>query len=126
MVIVLTPWASERNREDIVENLKQRNYGVHVSVGAQQTIIGIIGVGPEEKSGLADQFEALPFVEKCIFISKPYKVVDKAFRPQGTTIDVRGVTIGGDTMVIMAGPCTVETEEQIMESARLVHTAGAH
>jgi 3-deoxy-7-phosphoheptulonate synthase len=126
MVIVLAPGASERNREDIVENLKQRGYGVHVSVGKEKTIIGVIGVGVEEKVGLADQFEALPFVERCLAISRPYKLVDKAFRPEGTRITVGGVTIGGDTAVVMAGPCTVETEAQIMESAQAVKSSGAH
>jgi 3-deoxy-7-phosphoheptulonate synthase len=126
MVIVLAPGATERNRDDIVENLKQRGYGVHVSVGAQQSIIGVIGVDIEQKAELADQFEALPFVEKCVAISRPYKVVDKAFRPEGSRINVRGVVIGGDNAVVMAGPCTVETEEQLMEAARAVRAAGAH
>ncbi|MDX1934354.1 MAG: 3-deoxy-7-phosphoheptulonate synthase [Capsulimonadales bacterium] len=126
MVIVMKPDATERNREDVVRNLEGRGYGVHVSVGAVQTIIGVIGVDIEQKAELFDQFEALPFVEKCIAISRPYKLVDKAFRPEGTIINVRGVPIGGDTAVMMAGPCTVETEEQLMEAAKAVRAAGAH
>jgi len=126
MVIVLAPGATERNRDDIVENLKQRGFGVHISVGAQQTIIGVIGVDLDQKGDLSDQFEALPFVEKCIAISRPYKVVDKAFRPEGSRINVRGIVIGGDNAIVMAGPCTVETEEQLMEAARAVRKAGAH
>lgn len=126
MVIVMKPDATERNREDIIQNLESRGYDIHVSVGAVQTIIGVIGVGIEQKAELFDQYEALPFVEKCIAISRPYKLVDKAFRPEGTQINVRGVIIGGDTGVIMAGPCTVETEEQLMEAAHAVRKAGAH
>jgi 3-deoxy-7-phosphoheptulonate synthase len=126
MVIVMKPGASEVNREDIVSNLKERGYGVHVSVGEIQTIIGVIGVDIEQKGELQDQFESLPFVEKCVSISKPYKLVDKQFRPQGTQINVRGVIIGGDVAVMMAGPCTVETEEQLMTSARIVKASGAH
>lgn len=126
MVIILTGGATERNRDDITDNLKQRGYGVHVSVGVEKTIIGVIGVGVEEKAEIADQFEALPFVERCVAISRPYKLVDKAFRPEGTTINVRGVVIGGETAVIMAGPCTVETEPQLMEAARAVKASGAH
>lgn len=126
MVIILTPGATERNREDIVSNLKARGYDTHVSVGAEKTIIGVIGVDVETKGELSDQFEALPFVERCVAISKPYKVVDKAFRPEGTQINVRGVVIGGDTGVMMAGPCTVETFDQLMEAARAVKAAGAH
>ncbi len=126
MVIVMKTGASERNRDDIVENLKERGYGVHISVGAEKTIIGVIGVSPDAKAELSDQFEALPFVERCVSISNPYKVVDKNFRPEGTKINVRGVEIGGDLAVVMAGPCTVETEAQIMESAQIVKKAGAH
>jgi 3-deoxy-7-phosphoheptulonate synthase len=127
MVIILTPAASERNRDDIVENLRTRGYGIHVSVGETRTIIGIIGIGAEEKAAVADQFEALPFVERCIAISRPYKLVDRTFRPDGTVIDVRGVRIGDPTtFVVLAGPCTVESESQILESARIVKAAGAH
>ncbi|HVK03384.1 MAG TPA: 3-deoxy-7-phosphoheptulonate synthase [Armatimonadaceae bacterium] len=126
MIIVLAPGATERNREDIIENLKARGYGVHVSVGVEKSIIGIIGLGVEEKTEIQDQFEALPFVEKCLPVSAPYKLVGKAFRPEGTTINVRGVVIGGETGVVMAGPCTVEDEEMIVETARLVKAAGAH
>lgn len=126
MIIVLSPKATERNREDIAQNLKERGYGVHVSVGAEKTIIGIIGVGVEEKSEIADQFEALPFVEKCLPVSAPYKLVGKNFRPEGTKITVGGVVIGGETAVIMAGPCTVETPEMIIETAKIVKSMGAH
>jgi 3-deoxy-7-phosphoheptulonate synthase len=122
----MKPGATTRNWEDVIENLESRGYQVHLSVGAMQTIIGVIGVDIEQKAELFDQFEALPFVEKCIAISRPYKLVDKAFRPEGTKINVRGVVIGGDTAIIMAGPCTVETEEQLMEAARAVKAAGAH
>lgn len=126
MIIILAPSATERNREDIVSNLKERGYGVHVSVGVEKSVIGIINIGVEDKIEIADQFEALPFVERCVAISAPYKLVGKAFRPEGTKINVRGVVIGGEKTVIMAGPCTVETEAQLMESAHAVKAAGAH
>jgi len=126
MIVILTSAATERNREDIVENLESRGYNVHVSVGVEKTIIGIIGIGPEEKAEVADQFEALPFVERCVPISAPYKLVGKAFRPEGTRINVRGIVIGGEKAVMMAGPCTVESEEQLMSAARAVKAAGAH
>jgi 3-deoxy-7-phosphoheptulonate synthase len=126
MIVILSSRASERNRQDIVENLEARGYAVHVSVGVEKTVIGIIGIGPEEKAEIADQFEALPFVDRCVPISAPYKLVGKAFRPEGTKINVRGVIIGGEKAVMMAGPCTVETEEQLMLAARAVKAAGAH
>jgi len=126
MIIILSSNATDRNREDIVENLKARGFGVHLSVGVEKTVIGVIGAMDEQKAEVAEQFEALPFVERCVSISKPYKLVGKSFRTEGTKITVRGVTIGGDQAVVMAGPCTVETEEQLMESARAVKAAGAH
>ena len=126
MIIILTAKATERNREDIIANLKQRGFGIHLSQGVEKTIIGVIGAMDEQKAEIAEQFEALPFVDRCIPISQPYKLVGKAFRPEGTTIKVRDVLIGGEQMTIMAGPCTVETEEQLMESAWAVKKAGAH
>jgi 3-deoxy-7-phosphoheptulonate synthase len=126
MIVILSSSATERNRQDLVDNLQQRGYGVHVSVGVEKTIIGIIGIGPEEKAEVSDQFEALPFVDRCVPVSAPYKLVGKPFRPEGTTINVRGVIIGGEKAVMMAGPCTVETEDQLMESAHAVKKAGAH
>ncbi len=126
MIIILSSNATERNREDIVANLKARGFGIHVSEGVEKTLVGVIGAMDEQKAEIAEQFEALPFVERCVAISQPYKLVGKSFRPEGTTINVRGVVIGGEKAVVMAGPCTVETEPQLMESARVVKAAGAH
>jgi 3-deoxy-7-phosphoheptulonate synthase len=126
MIVILTPNATERNIKDIVENLEGRGYGVHLSQGVEKTIIGVIGLMIEAKTEIAEQFEALPFVERCVPISAPYKLVGKAFRPEGTTINVRGVVIGGEKTVVMAGPCTVESEPQLMEAARAVRASGAH
>jgi 3-deoxy-7-phosphoheptulonate synthase len=126
MIIILNAQATDRNREDIIANLKQRGFGIHLSQGVEKTIIGVIGAMDEQKAEIAEQFEALPFVERCIPISQPYKLVGKSFRPEGSTIDVRGVIIGGGHTTVMAGPCTVETEEQLMTTARIVKAAGAH
>ena len=126
MIIILTPGATERNTNDLVENLKGRGFSVHLSAGVEKTIIGVIGAMDEQKIQIADQFEALPFVERCISITQPYKLVSKNFRPEGTIINVRGVLIGGEQQVVMAGPCTVESEEQLMTAARAVKAAGAH
>jgi 3-deoxy-7-phosphoheptulonate synthase len=126
MIIILKPAASARNRDDIVESLKARGFTLHVSDGATQSVIGIIGIEPAQKVELADQYEALPFVEKCVPVSKPYKLVDRQFQPGGSTVEIGGVKIGGGAPpVMMAGPCTVETPEQIIESAIAVKKAGA-
>lgn len=126
MIIILSPGATERNTQDLVQNLKTRGFGVHLSQGVEKTIIGVIGAMDEQKVQIAEQFEALPFVERCVSITQPYKLVSKNFRPEGTQINVRGVVIGGERQVIMAGPCTVETEAQLMAAARAVKASGAH
>ena len=126
MIIILKPGASARNRDDVVESLKSLGFTLHVSDGASQSVIGIIGIEPEQKAALADQYEALPFIERCVAVSKPYKLVDRQFRPGGTIVTIGGVKVGGGAPpVMMAGPCTVESAEQILESARIVKRAGA-
>lgn len=126
MIIVLTPQATERDIEELTENLKMRGFGVHISRGIERTIVGCIGVLDSEKAELSEQLQAFPCVERVIIISKPYKLVGRAFRPEGTVINVRGVEIGGPRLTIMAGPCTIETEQQLMETAHFVKQAGAH
>lgn len=126
MIIVLTPQATDKDVDELTDNLKSRGFGVHISRGIERTIVGCIGVLDTEKAELSEQLEALPYVERVVIISKPYKLVGRAFRPEGTVIRVRGVAIGGDRLTVMAGPCTIESEEQLMETARFVKQMGAH
>lgn len=126
MVIVITPQATDKDIEDLTDNLKARGFGVHISRGVERTIVGCIGVLDSEKAALSEQLRALPYVDQVIIISKPYKLVGRPFRPEGTVIDVRGVKIGGEQLTIMAGPCTIESEEQLMQTARFVKQMGAH
>jgi 3-deoxy-7-phosphoheptulonate synthase len=117
--------ASQEQIDGVVAAIKERGYGVHVSRGVERTIIGAIGALVEEKQLVASQLEALPAVERVVPILKPYKFASLEFQPQRTVIDVGGVKIGGEKIVIMAGPCSVENREQILETARLVKEAGA-
>ena len=126
MIIVLTPQATERDIDELTDNLKARGFGVHISRGVERTIVGCIGVMDTEKAELSEQLQALPYVERVVIISKPYKLVGRDFRPEGTKIQVRGVEIGGDRLTIMAGPCTIESKEQLMQTARFVKKMGAH
>ena len=125
MIIILEAGATQAQREDLIADLKTRGYGVHLSEGVERTIVGVIGTPERDKDGLVEQFAALPFVERVVPILKPYKLVGKAFRPEGTIINVRGVEIGGDKICVMAGPCTVESPEMLFESAKFVKAAGA-
>lgn len=125
MIIILRSSATDQDVEKIIGNLKDRGYGIHLSRGVEKTIIGAIGAPEEDKVLIAQQFEAYPFVERVVPILKPYKLVGREFHPEKTVIRVRDVDIGGDEIVVMAGPCCIEGEEQTLESARAARAAGA-
>ncbi|HLV80233.1 MAG TPA: 3-deoxy-7-phosphoheptulonate synthase [Chthonomonadaceae bacterium] len=126
MIIILEPSVTAAQREELLGELKSRGYGIHLSEGVERTIVGVIGTPERDKEGLIEHFEALPYVERVIPILKPYKLVGKPFKPEGTVIHVRGVQIGGGTLTVMAGPCTVESPEMLLETARYVKSKGAH
>lgn len=123
MVIVMRPDATQEQIDNISEYLKKLGLDVHISKGAEYTIIGIIG----DKRLLGDTpLELMPGVEKTIPIAEPYKLVTKTFKPEPTVIDVRGHKVGGGTLTVIAGPCAVENKEQTIETAIAVKNAGAH
>ena len=129
MIIILSSEATKENLKHVTQMLEERGYGVHLSEGVETTIVGAVGVpnDPSGKAEVMEQFAALPYVDKVVPVTKPYKVVNKQFHPEPTVINVRGILIGDPAFVaVMAGPCTVETEEQLMEAARAVKAAGAH
>lgn len=126
MIIVLKQGATQAHIEELTDILKARGLGVHLSQGEETTLIGAIGALDEEKSELKEQFEALSYVDRVVPISKPYKMVARAFKPEGTIIRVRGVEIGGERLCVMAGPCTVESPQMIFDTAKHVKAHGAH
>jgi 3-deoxy-7-phosphoheptulonate synthase len=126
MIIILKQGVNDAHIEELTDILKARGLGVHLSRGVETTIVGAIGALDEEKAQLAEQFAALDYVDRVVPISKPYKVVGRAFRPEGTVLDVRGVKIGGQQICVMAGPCTVESPQMLFDTARLVKERGAH
>src|SRR5258708_7454183 len=113
MILILEPSATDEQRDELIADLKTRGFGAHLSQGVERTIVGVIGAPERDKESLIEHFEALPFVERVVPILKPYKIVAKAFKPEGTIINVGGVQIGGGTLCVMAGPCTVESEEML-------------
>lgn len=125
MIIILSAEATDKNIDDLIANLKDRGYGIHLSRGVEKTIIGAIGAPDEDKITIAQQIESISYVERVVPILKPYKVVGREFHPERSVIKVRDVKIGGDEIVVMAGPCCVESEEQCRQTARLVRAAGA-
>jgi 3-deoxy-7-phosphoheptulonate synthase len=122
MIIVLKPGASDRD-VDLVDG-KIRSFGLatHISRGVERTIIGAIG---DERKMDAEAFEGMECVEKVLRILKPYKLVSRDFQKEDTVISVMGQKIGGDTVALFAGPCSVEGREMMVEIGGLVRAAGA-
>ncbi|MCL4500110.1 MAG: 3-deoxy-7-phosphoheptulonate synthase [Chloroflexi bacterium] len=125
MIIILAPSATDGDVEELVTNLKERGYGVHLSKGVEKTVVGVIGAHDDVKPMIAEQLSSLAYVERVVPILKPFKVVSREFHPDKTIIKVRGVDIGAQKIVVIAGPCAVETEEQTLEVAKAVKASGA-
>lgn len=122
MIIVMKPDSQEAHIRDISQVLESLGLGVHISQGTERTIIGIIG----DKRALKEiPLELMPGVEKLVPIVESYKLAGKTFKPEPSIIDVKGVKIGGSELIMMAGPCAVESREQILEAARAVKQSGA-
>ncbi len=125
MIIVMRSGSSQEQVDLISQRLEEVGYVVKPIIGVERTVIGAVGGMEHEKVDVIDQLRSYDFVEDVMIITKPYKFVAKEYRGQRTVLDVGGVKIGGDEVVMMAGPCTVESEEQLMETAAAVAKAGA-
>ncbi len=109
--------------DQVRARIEEFGYKVHSIEGEERVVIGVVGVG--DVTACLESLEAMPGVEKAVRISAPYKFVSHEFRPAKTEITVRDVTFGGSEFIVMAGPCSVESERQILESAEIVARAGA-
>ena len=123
MIISMRPHATRDEIEYVCERIREFGYKVHSIEGEERVVIGVIGVG--DVTACLESLEATPGVEKAMRISAPYKFVSKEFRQEPSRIRVNGSEIGGDEFVVMAGPCSVENEKQILETAEAVAAAGA-
>jgi 3-deoxy-7-phosphoheptulonate synthase len=124
MIISMRLHATQEEIGNVRDRIEEFGYKVHSIDGEERVVIGVVGVG--DVTACLESLEAMPGVEKAVRISAPYKFVSKEFRPHKTEIRVNSVSIGGEDFVVMAGPCSVESEKQILESAELVARAGAH
>ncbi len=122
MLIVMQQGATEHQVEAVVERLVELGFNVHRSTGVIHTLLG--GVGGRDDFDLAS-FEVMEGVKEAHRIVSPYKLASRGFRPDGTVVKVGGVEIGGERIVVMAGPCSVESQEQIERCAEIVAHAGA-
>ena len=122
MVIIMNIDATEKDISEIVKTVEANGLQAKIMEGAQQKIVGVIG----DKTKLASvAIGAMNGVENIVAISKSYKLASREFHPQSTVIDIDGVKIGGAEPVIMAGPCAVESREQILETAEIIKKGGA-
>jgi len=121
MIVVMHVSSTEKDVDGVLNRLNELGLRGHPSRGAERTVIGVVGqVFPE----LADELGVLPGVEDVVRVSRPYKLPSREFHPQDTLIRVGDVVIGQGSIVVMAGPCAVESEEQLMATARAVKAAG--
>ena len=122
MIVVMTPQASKKNVSDVIDRVTSAGCRVHPIIGAERTVIGVIGDGT-----IIDrrQIGRMKGVETVVPISKPYKSASRQFKPEDTVFKVGDVTIGGDELVIMAGPCAVEGRSELLELAHACREAGA-
>ena len=120
MLIVMQPRTSEDNIQKVIAFIKEKGFDAHVSNGENQTVIGAVGKKLIDKRDI----ELLAGVKEVIRISSPYKLVSRVFKPENTIIDVKGIKIGGGHIGMIAGPCTVETYEQMDATAAKLSKAG--
>jgi len=121
MIVVMSRSASREQVEAVMRKIEELGLKTHPIYGVQKTVIGVIG---DDKTKIVETMAGYPGVEQIIPILKPYKFASRETHPQNTVIEVSGVRIGGDNVVVMAGPCAVESREQILNTARLVKMAG--
>jgi 3-deoxy-7-phosphoheptulonate synthase len=125
MMIIMRTDATDQQIDYVVEKVQHNGLRVHVSRGVERTVIGAIGDG-RPMLQVQDQFVHLPGVDRVMPISRPYKLASREFRPHNSIFPLDGVFIGADEIVIIAGPCSVESRSQLLEIAQAVREAGAH
>jgi 3-deoxy-7-phosphoheptulonate synthase len=122
MIVNMSDGATEQEIEHVIERIREAGYQPHVTRGTQRTIVAAVG------SGRRHEIEALqvaPGVDNVVPIAQPFKLVSRQVKPHRTIVNVGGVEIGGDKVVVIAGPCSVESREQLVSTAHAVKKAGA-
>jgi 3-deoxy-7-phosphoheptulonate synthase len=123
MIISMGPKATKEQIERVRERIQELGYRVHSIQGEERVVIGAVGVG--DVTSCLEQLESMPGVESAVRISAPYKFVSREFRQARTCIRVNGTEFGGNKFTVIAGPCSVEDEDQVMRTAEAVAKAGA-
>jgi len=122
-LIIMSAEATQEEINKVIEKIKGMGFDVHISKGAEKTIIGIIG----DTRGISDEvFKIMPGVAEVISILRDYKLASREFHPEDTIIEVDGVKIGEGTITIIAGPCSIESKQQLVKTAKFIKEKGAH
>ena len=112
MIIVMSPSATKENLEKVIKKVESAGLRTHISEGEEVTIVGVIG---DQKKIANLEMNMMEGVEKTVRITEKYKLVSRNFHPEDTIVDVDGVKVGGKQIVVMAGPCSVESIEQLRD-----------
>ena len=123
MIVEMSKGASRQQVDHVVNRAHALGFEVQLNLGTEKTVVAILGSETGKTS--TDVFAVLPGVESVSRVMKPYKLASREFHPQTSIVNVNGVEIGGQRLVIMAGPCAVESEQQLMETAKAVKSLGA-
>ncbi|OGO08804.1 MAG: 3-deoxy-7-phosphoheptulonate synthase [Chloroflexi bacterium RBG_13_60_13] len=124
MIIVMKTSCQEADVAEVMQRLNRSGLKGHLSTGVERTVIGVVGVITAVPD-LREKLELMPGVEEVIRISRPFKLSSREFQRENTVIRVGDVDIGGNGLVVMAGPCAAETREQVLSTARVAKAAGA-
>ncbi len=122
MMIIMSVEASEEQLQAVLARVEANGFKAHVSRGEERTVIGVLGNNPIQ---IREQFIYLPGIDRIVPISRPYKIASRELVPHNTVFPLDGITIGGDEVIVMAGPCAVESRSQLLETAQAVKEAGA-
>ena len=123
MMIIMQTNATQQQISTVVERVEENGMRAHLSQGEERTVIGVVGDG---RMIYKDQFLHMPGVDRVIPISRPYKLASREFIPENSLFPLDGVRVGDNGIVLIAGPCSVESRTQLFETAHAVREAGAH
>ncbi len=123
MIIIMKAGAQEEEVNHVIRRVQELGFTPHVSRGVERTIIGVIG---DERSLARSNFEVLPGVERVVRVLHPFKMASREWKHEDTVVAINGISIGNGSLTIIAGPCSVESRSQLLETAHAVKEAGAH
>ena len=122
MIVVMQQKATAKQIGSVIKKIEELGFKPHMSQGEEKTIIGLVG---SDRKVEPEIFTVLPGVEQVIPILRPFKLASREFKSKDSIININGLKIGGNEIVVMAGPCAVESKEQVLETAVAVKKAGA-